>query len=89
MTHKLKVSFELQQIRTGVDGKTSYTGVEIDSTEENIKKEMKDAVTRILGKEGNEMRKRIKDVKALYTKSWKEGSSRAAMEDFGKFAEAH
>ena len=88
VSDKLKIAIELQQIRSGVDGKTRYNGVVINSTEENIKAEMREAFARITGPEGEEMRKRIQAIRAEYAKSWKEGKSLVAMEEFGRFAVA-
>ena len=88
MSHKLGISIELLQPRTGFNGRTSYKGVRIDSTAKKIEEEMRKAFSDILGLEGEQMRKRLVEVKAVYTKSWREGSSRTAMEDFGRFAAA-
>ncbi len=85
---KLGIAIELEQVRTAVDGKTRWQGVKIESTGENVKKEMRDAFAKITGPVGKEMRKRLQEVRGMYVKSWKEGKSRAAMEDFGRFAAA-
>ena len=85
---KFKAGIELQQIRSDVDGKTRWNGVTIHSTEENIKKEMREAFARITGKEGEEMRKRLVEVKKIYVDSYKTGKSHVAMEEFGLFATA-
>ena len=60
----------------------------IHSTEENIKREMREAFARITGDEGDEMRKRLKEVKKIYVDSYKTGMSHVAMEKFGRFATA-
>lgn len=83
---KLGFTIELEQVRSGVDGKTRWNGVTINSTEENVKAEMREAFARITGPEGEVMREKVKGVRAMYYRSWKEGKSLAMMEEFGRFA---
>ncbi|WWD19334.1 hypothetical protein CI109_103793 [Kwoniella shandongensis] len=85
LVHNLKVAIELKQVKTFSKPvfKKLYDGTEIVGTEEAIKAEMKDAFKRIRGKEGEELRERMKGVKKIVKDSWESGRARKDMEALG------
>ncbi|KAK4690044.1 hypothetical protein P7C73_g46, partial [Tremellales sp. Uapishka_1] len=65
--------------------KKTYAGVEIIGTEEAIKAEFTAVLKRIRGEEGDVMRKKMGDLKALHEQSYREGESRKTMEGMARY----
>jgi len=62
-----------------------YDGTEVIGTEEAIKKEMTETWARVRGPEGEEMKGKMKALRAVYDTSWREGKSRETMEGIAKY----
>ncbi len=86
---KYGVGIDLKQVKTFKGGNekfhTLYDGTGIIGTEDAIKKEMAEVWARIRGPEGEQMREKMKGIRAICEKSWREGNSRKTMEGMAKY----
>lgn len=86
---KYGVGIELKQVKMFRGGNEKfnklYDGTKIVGTEDAIKKEMAEVWARIKGPEGERMREKMRDMRALFEKSWREGKSRKEMEGLSQY----
>ncbi|WWC63664.1 uncharacterized protein I303_106269 [Kwoniella dejecticola CBS 10117] len=76
-----KVSIDLKQVKTfkSPDFNKLYDGTVVVGTEEAIKAELKQTWDTLRGPEGEAMRARMRDLKAVIKKSWADGRSKKDM----------
>jgi len=62
-----------------------YSGVKVIGTEDAIKDEMGKTWRRVQGAEGEEMRKRMKGVREVCERSWRDGGAREGLDGMAKY----
>ncbi|WVR09336.1 hypothetical protein IAU60_006402 [Kwoniella sp. DSM 27419] len=81
LTEVYHVGIDLKQVKTfkNPDWNKLYDGTTVVGTEEAIMAELKETWGRMRSQEGEDMRERMKGLKSVLTKSWKEGRARKDM----------
>ena len=83
------VGIELAQFKSFASGLEKpvalYRGVLVEGTERAIQVELRDAIIRIMGDEGNAMREKMSVVREVCAKSRDEGVGRKVMNELSRF----
>ena len=81
---KQGVGIQLYQFSTGIDGFTLANGTKIVGGEQAIRREMDETLRKLRGPEGEEMRRKMAELRGVVERSWEKGGAREAMGALGK-----
>lgn len=75
----------MDQLATGLKGKTMANGVHVVGTDEAIAEELADVWKKMRGPEGDVYRENVVETREIMSSSWESGGSRQAMKDLARY----
>jgi hypothetical protein len=79
------IGVQLYQLSSGLDGRTLGNGVKVNSTDENMRRELAETWARMRGPDGMEFRRNTERVREDMRRSVQEGEAKANMLGLSKY----
>lgn len=77
------IGIRLYQFSSGLNGLTTGTGVNVDSSDERMRLELEGAIVRMRGEDGVVMRQRVEEVRSVFKDSLSGGQSLGELRRLG------